>query len=509
MAEIINFLYCIDFPQASDHVEESDKIVGWLLCSQNIESVRIPDNSENNYSLNYGLSRPDVAGNFKDFPNNDCCGFSITAEKKSIIIKNEFNLEIEVTVGDKELKKINISLNLNSSSIQDVEVDENKNKFDSEYKKTEEKFTEILQKNPWLTIRMDITNKCNLKCIMCHYKEEEIFSQPTKNITADQLKHYLKDIGPLVKNIMLSCGFEPLMSKHFHEIVNMLRDNYSHMEIGLCTNGMLLNSMARKTIIEKNISYVILSFDGVTKKTLENIRIGASYEKIISNILALRDLKRKYNRTLPKLYMDFVLMNSNIHEAPAFVELCAISGIEVIDFRHLVGNVFFSEHEEMLCYQQEKYNYYRKLIIEKAKLFKIDVRLPEPFETAGIWTAEEIADVDLSDFNNVQPDVQTEEIKNVKEIISNNNNDIKFEFLSEATCLRPFNEIMIVDQNKLLPCSYYSDAMGNLDENNTIHSIFFNEKFQKVRKKKLQSRFDHNCLNCPVKLNLLPTDIAK
>ena len=102
------------------------------------------------------------------------------------------------------------------------------------------------------------------------------------------------------------------------------------------------------------------------------------------------------------------------------------------------------------------------------------------------------------------------EITNCKEFISLSGKDSDFAFLSGASCLRPFNEIMIVDEQKILPCSYYNDSMGNLDEDNTLYSIFFNEKFRKVpRQRKLLSRVDHNCMNCPIMINLLPTEIVR
>jgi len=506
---IINFLYCIDFPRKTDGVDMSEKVVGWLLCSQNIINIKISDSSETNSLLEYGFDRPDVAQHFKDFPNNVKCGFEITAQKDLINLKNKFGLTLEIETPNWSSKSVNISLYLTSSNIQSIEVDDNEQQFSEIHKKTEEILINTLKEHPWLTVRMDITNKCNLRCIMCHYKEEEIYSQPAKVITAGQLKHKLQDIAPFVSHIMLSCGFEPLMSKHFHDILGMLYDNYPHIEVAFCTNAMLLGSKARKTIIEKNVAQVLLSLDGVKKDTVEKIRVGADYNKIISNIMALRDLKLKHNRNFPLLFMDFVLMNSNIHEAPAFVELCASLGINIIDFRHLVGNIYFSEHEEMMGNNKEKYNYYRQLIIEESKKFNIDVRLPEPFETAGQYSPEMLPAVDLSEFNAIQPDVQTEEVINTPEIIHINGTESDFEFLSGATCMRPFNEIMIVDQEKILPCSYYSDPMGTLDEENTLYSIFFNDKFKKVRQRKMNSRFDHNCLNCPIKLNLLPEELAR
>jgi formaldehyde-activating enzyme involved in methanogenesis len=73
---VVNLIYCIDIPQKSENLIETDRVVGWMLCSHNILHISIADNSKN-YSLNYGLSRPDVGLHFKDFPDNDHGGFSV------------------------------------------------------------------------------------------------------------------------------------------------------------------------------------------------------------------------------------------------------------------------------------------------------------------------------------------------------------------------------------------------------------------------------------------------
>lgn len=505
---IFNFIYCIDYPQQTDQLTESDRIAGWLLCSHSIKEVSVAGYSAQQASMAYGLSRPDVALHFSDLPNNELCGFNISGSEP-ILLSRPFLLDVTVELPDGSTRKLSISLHLNCSTIQSFDVDDEEGQSALMYEATEQKFLSTLEKHPWITVRMDITNKCNLRCVMCHYQEKEIYSQPAKIMTAERLKHMLQDIAPYVSNIMLSCGFEPLVSKHFEEIVSMIHHNYPHMEIALCTNAMLMDSKIRKVLIEKNITHLILSFDGVRRETIEKIRVGADYDKIIGNIKALHNLKLKFNRNFPVMFMDFVLMNSNIHEAPAFVKLCSMLGIDTIDFRHMVGNIFFKDHEDMLQHHQEKYNFYREAIIAEGKKFDIKVRLPEPFETTSAYFPEVGTEVDLSDFDSVRADKQSEKIIVKKETIRANGKDSDFPFLSQATCLRPFNEIMIIDQEKILPCSWYNEAMGKLDEEKTLYSVFRNEKFSKVRQKKLLSHFDHNCRNCPVNLNLLPTKVEE
>ncbi len=505
---ITNFLYCIDYPAQSDSVTETDRLAGWLLCSRKLLSVEVQNNNMG-CVVDYGLHRPDVAQHFKNFPASAQSGFSITASESKINPNKPLSLKALVEDDKGNSVQLCWEMGLTLSKIQLIEIDDEKTTYDALYDEAEKRFEATLRKYPWLTIRMDITNKCNLKCIMCHYKEEAIYSRPTQAITADELDRKLHDIAPYVKHIMLSCGFEPLMSKHFHDILGMLHTKYPHIETAFCTNAMLLNAKVRKSIIENDVTHVLFSLDGVNSATVGRIRVGADFKKIISHILALKALKQQFKRQEPLMFMDFVLMNSNIHEAPAFVEMCAQLGINIIDFRHLVGNIFFSEHAEMLSANKARYNYYRPLIIEAAKKFSMDVRLPEPYETDEQYTPEGIPEVSLDEFNSIVADAQTESVTPPTETLRHSGTESDFSFLNAATCLRPFNEIMIGEEGKVLPCAYYNDAMGWLNEDTTLSRIFFGDNFKLVRRRKLFGRFDHNCLNCPIMANLLPTDTVK
>ena len=180
---VINFLYCIDFPKKSDNVEKPDQIRGWLICSNRIINIGIPETLKDNYRLEYGSPRPDVAKFFRGFPGNDECGYIISSNNEPFNLQQNFFLDVEVDIFRGKTKKLRIALDLSATSIQDIEVEDDEKSTLAKTNKIEEKFVNGLKKHPWITVRMDITNKCNLHCIMCHYKEEEIYSKPAKNIT--------------------------------------------------------------------------------------------------------------------------------------------------------------------------------------------------------------------------------------------------------------------------------------------------------------------------------------
>ena len=372
-----------------------------------------------------------------------------------------------------------------------------------------------LKHAPGLTLRLDIINKCNLRCVMCHYNSEEVFKRPTKAMSVEDMARILDDIGPYTKTVMLSCGDEPLLNKAFSDIVSHIADTFPHIEIEFCTNAMLLTAEIRSLIMEKGVHRFIFSIDGVTKTTVESIRIGANYERIVGNILALRDLRRSCGSQRPSFVINYVLLDSNIHEAPLFVEMAKDLGAETVDFRHAVPSIYFDDSEQMLKNNPSKFNFYRRKILEASRTVSINVLIPPAFETTEEWHPCDVNRVDLSDFKQVLPDSLGKTIVNWSSPSSERYLDHRLmrqpteDLFSLAYCDRPFSEIMIIDQEIVKPCAWYRTDMGRLNNGKPISEIFWGDRYRQLRWNMLNQACDPGCEGCPVKGHYLPTEIEQ
>lgn len=377
----------------------------------------------------------------------------------------------------------------------------------------EQKLQNNLDIRPSIDMCMDITNKCNIRCIMCHHIDDKVHYQKAKTITLEEFQHLFDDLGPNLRGVRLSCGHEPLMSPYFCDIVSYIAEKHPHVDIDFCTNAMLMNAKVRRLLIEKRVACVIVSIDGVSKKTFESIRVGAKYESVIANILALRDLKRQYNCNYPHLIIDFVMMNSNIHEAPLLIELCSTLDIHSVDFRHVVPGNYFNNQTEMLSNHRSKFNYFRGKIIEKADKYHITIKIPDAFSCSEKWEPESVSEQDLSEFREVLPDDQ----KGQEPIVDNTvKRKVKLPPLtlflrlafSGTYCpvYAPFRQIMVVDQNLVTPCPYYNVPLAKLADGCRLSEIFFGDEFRKVRENMFQPDGDPNCCGCPVKREFITID---
>ncbi len=116
--------------------------------------------------------------------------------------------------------------------------------------------------------------------------------------------------------------------------------------------------------------------------------------------------------------------------------------------------------------------------------------------------------MDWSDFERVQPDAADEALPIVPPAIDDPSTawegSVAEEF-STTFCNRPFSEIMVRDQNEVLPCPWHEKPLGLLSEGKTLAEIFAGEAFQRLRRNMLRPEGDPACANCPIKSHHLPT----
>lgn len=122
--------------------------------------------------------------------------------------------------------------------------------------KIEQALLARLAESPIVTLRMDIINKCSLRCIMCHYSDPVISRRRAESVTTEQFTNWFSPIAKYAREIMLSCGDEPLMSKHFPQILETASTLAPSADIGFCTNAMLMTSRIRLSIIRSKASFI-------------------------------------------------------------------------------------------------------------------------------------------------------------------------------------------------------------------------------------------------------------
>ena len=90
-----------------------------------------------------------------------------------------------------------------------------------------------------ISIHIMPTSRCNLKCVMC-----SVANRPKEDLDFDLIVDVINKLHEIgLKSIVFSGGGEPLLYQRFNQVLAFLNDYYNDIDIGIITNGILLNTI--------------------------------------------------------------------------------------------------------------------------------------------------------------------------------------------------------------------------------------------------------------------------
>ena len=215
---------------------------------------------------------------------------------------------------------------------------------------------------------LELTNACNLRCIMCGRDEAEFAPTVFKLDYLKKLEYLLN----IVEEVTLFGWGEPTMHPQFIDILKYL--NNFPVRKYFVTNGMRLNKI-KDALFDYKVDIMAISLDGAKAETNDRIRFGGNFDFIVKNIKEIVNQKRERNLDYP--YMNFVmtLMDSNIEELPNLVELAYEIGMEEVKGVYLT---VFTKNllNETLYNKRDKVAYIYMQTEELDKKLGIKLKLP-------------------------------------------------------------------------------------------------------------------------------------
>lgn len=161
-----------------------------------------------------------------------------------------------------------------------------------------------------------LTNKCNIRCIMCNVWQND-WDLPEKTI-----KETI-ELFPYLQRIFWQGG-EVFLSPYFQEILESIA---SHLNVrqDINTNALLIDERWAERLVKANVN-IIISIDGVTKETYEYIRRGAKFDNLLRSIQILNECRSNtpkntdYHTRGCSTIINLVVMKSNYHELGNFMD---------------------------------------------------------------------------------------------------------------------------------------------------------------------------------------------
>jgi radical SAM protein with 4Fe4S-binding SPASM domain len=154
---------------------------------------------------------------------------------------------------------------------------------------------------------IDLTNRCNLRCIHCYLDSQGIKKQAIQEeMSTPQILSLLDEITSAGCLYLLITGGEPLLRRDFPQIYRRAKEN--GLLVTVFTNGTLISKKILDLFEDLPPRSIEISIYGATKDTYENITgVEGSYDRCMNGIEQVLD--RHLN-----LKLKTILMSVNQYE---------------------------------------------------------------------------------------------------------------------------------------------------------------------------------------------------
>lgn len=180
-------------------------------------------------------------------------------------------------------------------------------------------------------VLIDTVSYCNLRCSMC------VHDKMTRKKGFMPWEIFIKIIDEIAsenKNTriwMVFFGDPFVMKRHKPTIFDMIKyaKGKGLTDVVINSNGNLMDEAASRLLIDSGLDAIYFGVDAVTPETYAKLRVGGNYEKAVNNIKALIRLKKETGTSTPKIFVQFVEMDLNVHEKDSFIAFWSKEGVSV------------------------------------------------------------------------------------------------------------------------------------------------------------------------------------
>ncbi len=311
-----------------------------------------------------------------------------------------------------------------------------------------------------LSVYMDQNNRCNLKCRMCGFSDGRVAAVRKYDMPRPLYDSIAEQLFPRTNILVLSILTEPFTTRDFPDRLEAVR-RFAVPCSEIITNGTLIDERAVGKILDAAITCLTVSIDGGTKEVYESIRVGASFERVLSSVSLFQRRRAGRGLDLPRLRINHVLSEANIDSFAGFLAL--VEGIRP----EKIGVRTVSRMSEAEIQQTVDPRFWEK--VREARLRLADFCARTGVEDAG-YLRDTPAEIDLFD-----------------------------PFGQRRICRAPWENAAIHANGDVYPCMAWTrPAAGNL-RGQSFDEIWSGPGFAELRREFQERRPGLDCLHCRIR----------
>ena len=214
-------------------------------------------------------------------------------------------------------------------------------------------------------IILEVTNRCNLACVMCHFHGAGVKrSRPLGDMSREIWIRVLEEIRASKRPVFLMThgAGEPLLYRDLMDLLARAR-SIPHVRVGFMTNAMALTREVSEKLLALGIHWLAFSVDGVEPEPHARYRKGSDLKKIEANIDALIQMKEARGLAEPILVFNMVALPEMLPQEEAYVRRWLPHAAQVMVSRYRPIGSRKLDHPGLPSLRRPCPNIFRQLVI--------------------------------------------------------------------------------------------------------------------------------------------------
>ncbi|MBC7968430.1 MAG: GTP 3',8-cyclase MoaA [Fuerstia sp.] len=136
-------------------------------------------------------------------------------------------------------------------------------------------------------LRISVTDRCNIRCFYCMPADIVEFMPKAHLLTFEEIERIVRVGTTLGIDRIRLTGGEPLVRRDLHILVQRLAEIPGIIDIGLTTNGILLDEQAQ-LLRDAGLKRLNISLDALDPEVFKAVTRRDGYERVLAGIEAAR-----------------------------------------------------------------------------------------------------------------------------------------------------------------------------------------------------------------------------
>jgi radical SAM protein with 4Fe4S-binding SPASM domain len=199
---------------------------------------------------------------------------------------------------------------------------------------------------PPTCLYVEVTNRCNLKCVTCIRTFET--REEAKDLSFEEFRSAVDQLPGLERAVLHGIG-EPLLNRELPPMIEYLKARGVYVLFN--SNATLLTPDWQERLMETGLDEFRVSMDAATEEKYEEVRGMPMLGKLVANLKEFSELKRRLGSPVPKVSLWLVGLKENLHEMPDFFAIAREVGADEVYLQRLVyadngpdGSLMSREH---------------------------------------------------------------------------------------------------------------------------------------------------------------------